>query len=102
MTWHLKLMFEWGGGCLWCDNAAARDVFGVGPVEERLGLSGALLSRLNNLSRKHDTALNWQSPIEPGPWTPEDHAAFEASVEPVLTRLEEELGPHFRVRYERL
>lgn len=28
--YHLRLMFEWGGGCLWSGNDAARDAFDVG------------------------------------------------------------------------
>lgn len=37
----VRLMFEWGGGCLWGGNDAARATFDVGPIEERLPASGS-------------------------------------------------------------
>jgi hypothetical protein len=54
----VRLMFEWGGGCLWCGNDAARERFDVGPIEERLRLTLQTRRRLHELSTWHDCALN--------------------------------------------
>ena len=83
--YHLRLMFEWGGGCLWCGNDAAREAFDVGSVEDRLPLSDATRRRLEELSGWHDTSLDWNDPAAPGPWPASeserfDRAAAEAGV----------------------
>ncbi len=98
----IRLMFEWSGGCLWCGNDAAREQFDVGPIENRLPLSVETRQRLENLSRWHDTALNWDHPSAPSPWTAEDRAHFEQAVHAVLAVLRSELGPVFEVVYEPL
>lgn len=102
MTYDLRLMFEWGGGYLWCDSDAARAVFDVGSIEDRLPLSGSLRNKLDELSRWHDAALDWEYPPDPGPWSREEYAAFEEAVRQVLPLLREELGADFSVRYDRL
>jgi hypothetical protein len=48
--YQIRLMFEWGGGCLWCGNQAAREQFDVGPIESRLPLSPDTRQRLQELS----------------------------------------------------
>lgn len=97
--YHLRLMFEWGGGCLWCGNDAARKAFDVGHVEDRLPLSPETLRRLEELSIWHDTSLDWDDPAGPGPWPPEEYARFEQAAGEVLERVRAELGPGFRVDY---
>ena len=69
-TYQIRLMFEWGGGSLWCGNEAASRKFDVGPVEDKLPLSNAVLERLNALSQWHDTALDREYPPDPSPWGP--------------------------------
>jgi hypothetical protein len=100
--YRLRLMFEWGGGSLWCGNAAARRDFDVGSIEDRLPLSTELRERLEELSRWHDTALDWGDPAGPSPWTPEEDERFDRAAAEVLERVRAELGPDFRVEYTRL
>lgn len=57
----VRLMFEWGGGCLWCGNDAALAAFDIGPIEDQLPLSPAIRNRLTELSKWHDKALDWDS-----------------------------------------
>jgi hypothetical protein len=97
--YRLRLMFEWGGGCLWCGDDATRARFGVGPVEERLPLSQDTRERLAKLSARHDTALNWDDPPAPSPWTAEENAAFDAAAQELLERISAELGSDFIVIY---
>jgi hypothetical protein len=96
----IKLMFEWGGGSLWCGNDAALDRFDVGDIEDRLPLSDETRRRLEELSVLHDQSLNWEYPPDPGPWTEEEHAAFERAAEEMRAVIQSELGPEFEVVYK--
>ena len=97
--YRLRLMFEWRGGCLWCGNDAARAAFDVGHVEDRLPLSAETLRRLEELSVWHDTALDWDDPAGPSPWTEEESARFDRAAEDVLARIRAELGSDFVIVY---
>lgn len=98
----LRLMFEWGGGCLWCGDDACRDRFGVGPVEDQLPLSGATRRRLDELSAWHDRSLDWNDPAAPGPWSADEHARFEAAAEEMRAILQAELGAGYEIIYQAL
>jgi hypothetical protein len=98
----IRLMFEWGGGCLWCGNDAALKTFGVGPIEDRLPLSDSLRQRLVEMTAWHNGSLNWDYPPDPGPWTVEEYDRFEKAAGEVLAAVRAELGAEFEVVYERL
>lgn len=95
-------MFEWGGGVLWADNAASRDRFEVGPIEDQLPLSPELRQQLESLSVWHDTALDWDNPSGPSPWTPEERSQFEIAAQTALQSLAVELGAAYAIRYQPL
>jgi hypothetical protein len=99
---QLRLMFEWGGGCLWCGNDAARDRFDVGLIEDRLPLSQQTRRRLQELSAWHDGALNWDYPPDPSPWSSAERERFEQAAGDVRAVVRAELGPGFEVVYEPL
>jgi hypothetical protein len=96
---HLRLMFEWGGGCLWGRNAAVTQTFGVGHVEDLLPLTDETRARMEELSIFHDTALDWNDPAGPSPWTPDDVARFDRAALELLERIRAEVGPEFQVDY---
>ena len=98
----IRLMFEWGGGCLWCGNDLALKTFDVGPIEDRLPLSDSVRSRLAEMTAWHDGSLNWEYPPDPGPWTPEEYSRFEKAASDVLAIIRAELGGDFEVVYQRL
>ncbi len=98
----LRLMFEWGGGALWCGNPASIDRFGVGPIEDRLPLSTDMRRRLRALSAWHDGALNWEYPPDPSPWPADERERFDRAARAELTLLLAELGPAFEIVYESL
>ncbi|MDR7308154.1 hypothetical protein [Rhodoferax saidenbachensis] len=100
--YRIRLMFEWGGGTLWCGNAAASERFDVGPVEDRLPISENSRKYLAELSALHDTALNWEYPPDPGPWTSEEDEHFDAKAIELLSVIREELGPEYEVVYKKL
>jgi hypothetical protein len=95
-------MFEWGGGYLWCGNDAARERFGVGPLESELALAPETLRRLEELSAWHDRALDWDDPPAPSPWTAQEREQFDVAAREALKRIRTELGPDFEVVYEPL
>ena len=97
--YQLRLMFEWSGGCLWCGNDAARDRFDVGPIEDVLPLSETTRSRLQELAVRHDTALDWDNPTGPSPWSAEERAQFESAAEEALALVQSQLGDEFEVTY---
>lgn len=99
---RVKLMFDWGGGCLWTGNDAALAAFDVGAIEDILPLSDETRRRLDELSAWHDTSLNWDYPPDPGPWTPEEEARFERAAAEILEQIRAELGPEFQVDYKPL
>ena len=99
---RLRLMFEWGGGFLWCGNQAARERFEVGPVENRLPLPDALRARLEALGEWHEGALNRDDPGGPGFWDAEEDARFDAAAEELRQALADALGPDFQIDYEPL
>lgn len=105
MTEHIcriRLMFEWGGGALWCGNDVASARFCAGPIEESLPLSLETLARINTFSTWHDTSLNWDYPPDPGPWSAAEYSRFDEAVMDLLTVIQRELGGAFVVVYERL
>jgi len=99
---EIRLMFEWGGGCLWCGNDPTCEHFGVGPIEDWLLLTPHTRGRLQELSAWHDGALNWDYPPDPGPWSAAERERFERAAGEVLSVLRAELGPEFEVVYEAL
>lgn len=99
---RIRLMFEWGGGALWCGNEATLAKFSAGPIEEKLPLRATTIERLGHMTRWHDTALNWDYPPDPGPWEAVEYKKFDDAAEALLAVIQEELGIGFEVIYERL
>ncbi|MBV1775434.1 hypothetical protein KSF73_06860 [Burkholderiaceae bacterium DAT-1] len=99
---HIRLMFDWGGGCLWAANGTASATFGIGAIEFRLPLSPALLEQLDMLSKWHDTALDWDNPTGPSPWLEDEVFRFEAAAKAVQLDLQAELGEAFIISYQPL
>ena len=97
--YKLKLIFEWGGGTIWCENAQTRDKFDFGPVEEILNLSKETLDNLGKLTALHDEALNWEYPPDPSPWSQAQFKAFDIEALNILGIVKNELGSEFEVRY---
>jgi hypothetical protein len=95
-------MFEWGGGSLWCGNDLAFSKFGIGPIEDLLPISDRIRHCLSDLTKWHDTALNWEYPPDPSPWSGEQRAQFESAAKDLLFELQTTLGPGFEVIYEPL
>jgi len=96
-TYRLRFFFEWGPGSLWADNEAAYERFGVGPIEDRLQLAPQTLSLCQQMSAWHIRALNWDSPVDPGPWRQPECDEFNRATEELLNTIRLELGEDFDV-----
>lgn len=96
---QINLMFEWGGGTLWCGNDLARARFPVGNIEEFLPIASETLARLNDLTQWHDTALNWDYPPDPGPWDASEQSRFSDAANAILKLIQDELGSEYQVVY---
>ncbi|MEF2919275.1 MAG: hypothetical protein U0O22_02260 [Acutalibacteraceae bacterium] len=77
--YKLRFLIEWGGGFLWPDSsdAVTFEKFNVGPLEpETLNVSKKLCKELHSLEEEYQTALNWDYPLEPSPWSEEQFKNF--------------------------
>lgn len=49
------------------------------------------------MTRWHDTALDWESPLDPSPWSKEEDVKFSKAVSDIATQIRTELGPKFEI-----
>ncbi|MBO5797332.1 MAG: hypothetical protein J6R77_03180 [Clostridia bacterium] len=98
----LRFFFEWGAThCLWCGDDETTARYGVGPIQfDDLPLSDSLKATLLQMGEEYQTALNWQYPPDPSPWTAEHRADFLRRSEDVYRQLVEELGAEHHVLYQ--
>ena len=98
---HYQIRFFYDWGCdspFWYGNDAARDRFGVGPIDPKdLGLSAEISEQLRSLAEWHDTALDWDDPLGPSPWQPEEYDRFNIAVSQILELIRAELGEEYEI-----
>ncbi len=99
-TFEIRLLFEWGGACLWGMNEAANAKFGYAEIERVLPLSCKTKDKLAELSARHDNALDWDDTAGPSPWTDRDFKQFEAEALSILRVVQDEVGDQFYVWYQ--
>jgi hypothetical protein len=100
--YRLRLMFEWGGGCIWAADDTTRNKYGVGPIEDSLPLADETRRKLADMTAWHDLSLNWEYPPDPGPWDTHEYERFEATASTMRDHLQSELGDRFSIVYKRL
>jgi hypothetical protein len=95
----LKFWFEWKTGtAFWSGNDLARKRFDSYPIDPRLlPLSPGTVERVFELSRWHDTALNWEYPPDPGPWREDECKRFNQAVTELFETAIRELGDEFEI-----
>ncbi len=98
--YRLRYVFDYGGGCLWGDNEAAKDRFGYAIDPIALPLSPETVAHIAQVSAWYDTSLNWEYPPDPGPWRQEECARFTMAARTLHTDIARALGLTFVVRDE--
>lgn len=74
VKYELRLMFEWGSAAdesvIWGMNDAAKEKFGGYDIKlDNLPISVSMKEELMRLHEWHDSALNWEYPPDPSPWS---------------------------------
>jgi hypothetical protein len=102
MIYKFRYFFDPGSGvCLWSGDDGTRERFDY-PVESRkLPLSGNLQRRLDYVVAWYDTAINWDYPPDPSPWSDEEWTRFRGETDALLGALRQALGPDFEIVDER-
>ena len=86
--------------CLWSGNDAARAAYGIAITPEQLSLPPALCREVARLVAWYDTSLDWDDPVGPTPWSPEECMRFNRAARALLRRLRAQLGAAYQVADE--
>ena len=95
--YELRFWFEHGGFCVWGMNEKAKNKFGYPIRNEKLPISEELKNELNALEIRYHGCLDWESPLNPSPWSREEKEQFRADANSAYVRLKEELGEDYHV-----
>jgi hypothetical protein len=112
-VYKLSFFFDYNcGGCLWCDNDAARQKFGVGTLDaEMFDLKGNIVqeariklpAELKHLVTELDSvfleSLDWNNPGGQSIWTEEQFKNFHKRAKDLCEKISQELGDDFEVVY---
>jgi hypothetical protein len=94
----LRYFFDPGSGvCLWSANDAARNKFSYPVNHNALSLSVNLVKQVNHIISWHDTAIDWESPANPSPWSDDERGVFNAAAQRLYTSLKMALGSDFDI-----
>ncbi len=101
--YEFRFMFDYcAETCLWSDNEAAIEKYGIGSVDlDEFPLSTELKAELISLCDKHDTALDWKNPQNGIIWTSEEQYAFMGQARIACFKVIHELGPNFGISFNR-
>lgn len=97
--YKFSFWIEWGGTCLWSKNDKARNCFDYAVDNNDLPISKELKDLLHQLEKEYQSALNWDYPPDPSPWTKEKALDFKKRATVAYDRLIKELGDEFEVEY---
>ena len=89
----IRFFFDWGTNqCLW-DNAGLINL-------KHLGISQPLYNMLTNMGEEIQTALNWDDPKAPSPWSLEHRADFVRRAKNAYQQLCQELSDRYEILYD--
>ncbi|MEN6625483.1 MAG: hypothetical protein ABFD69_04550 [Candidatus Sumerlaeia bacterium] len=98
-----RYWYEWRcDNPLWADNDEARDFLGDSAQGdlEALGFSKELIDEIRKTGEWHDSYLNWESPIDPGPWRQNECDRFNKKAREIYERIVQEANGRFDVIYD--
>lgn len=92
-TFAARYFFDWASGCcLWSRNERTRAAFDDAIDHHALDLPTEVVIELDRLEAWRNTAMNWDSPGDPGPWRERECQAFNEAAAAAFVRLGEALG----------
>ncbi len=100
--YKLRFFIEWGGSFLWPDSsdAVTFEKFDVGPLQpEDLNVSKELCDELHNLEKEYQTALNWDYPLDPSPWSEDQFKNFFDRLKIAYKKLCDELNYSYDIAF---
>lgn len=113
-TYRLRFFFDYGcGGCLWCDNDAAYEKFGVGTLdsetydldgklsqEARIKLPDVIRQKVLALDELHSESLNREDPAGNSMWDETKWDNFHAQARELHKEIAKLLGEDFEIVYK--
>lgn len=95
----LKFMPDWGAGksCLWSMDDVTAKKYGWLINLNDLPISEQLQKKIASLAEEYQSALNWDSPLDPSPWTNTQKEEFRNKTNEIYIELVKELGPDYNV-----
>jgi len=98
--YKMAFSFRHGGGALWSLNDVARKEYGHFVELKRLPLSDTTIDIANEMSREHETRLDWNAPHAKKPiWSREEERDFKRRSRTLYKQVTGELGSDYRVYY---
>ena len=89
----IRFFFDWGAyDCFW---GGEEDLIPY----EWLGISEELETTLRDMAKEFQTALDWEYPPDPSPWSEEHKKDFLERAEKVYERILAEIGDEYEVIY---
>ena len=97
----IRFFFDWGADCcLWSGNDAAEKQLGCGIIGyDKLNISEQLKADLEKMAHEFQTALNWDYPPDPSPWSIEQKDDFMCRSKMAFDKLTKELGENYEVEF---
>jgi hypothetical protein len=93
-----RFFFDAGSGTvLWITSPGDIEKWNYAVDLRQLPISESLRDDLTNLIAQYDTSLNWDYPLDPGPWREPQCRQFNDAVHETIERLRTELGPTWQI-----
>jgi len=112
--YKLRFLFDYNsGGCLWSDNDAAYEKFGVGCLdteiydmedniveEAKIKLPVSIRQRVLDLDKLYSESLNWNDPASKSLWNSAQWKSFHEQTRELHRQIALTLGDDFEVAYK--
>jgi hypothetical protein len=111
--YRLRFFFDYNcGGCLWSDNKAAYEDFGVGVLDAettdvvrnvcyppKIKLPDELRRKVLYLDKKYSKSLDWNNPAGPSLWNEKQWIEFRAYANELYREISALLKDYFEIIY---
>lgn len=111
--YKLRFFFDYNcGGCLWCDNDAAYEKFGIGVLdseiydldgnilqEAKIKLPSSIRQQVLKLNKLYTESINWNNPGGQSLWDKNQWEIFHEQTKYLHKQIQLTLGGNFEVVY---